>query len=112
MFGVEEQLLLTLFLVFVNAFFVAAEFAIVKVRGAHIDDLARRGSPLARFASKVVHNLDSSLAAAQLGITFASLGLGWIGAVLEDEHLDPAIAKPPSETVELRGCPLGQIGVG
>ncbi len=85
MFGVEEQLLLTLFLVFVNAFFVAAEFAIVKVRGAHIDDLARRGSPLARFASKVVHNLDSSLAAAQLGITFASLGLGWIG--------EPAVAQ-------------------
>ena len=85
MFAIEGQLLLTLFLVFANAFFVAAEFAIVKVRGAHIDDLARRGSPLARFASKVVHNLDSSLAAAQLGITFASLGLGWIG--------EPAVAQ-------------------
>jgi len=85
MLGIEWQILLTLFLILINAFFVAAEFAIVKVRGAHIDDLARRGSPLARFASKVVHNLDSSLAAAQLGITFASLGLGWIG--------EPAVAQ-------------------
>ncbi len=85
MFGIEWQLLLTLFLVLTNAFFVAAEFAIVKVRGTHIDDLARRGSPLARFASRVVHNLDASLAAAQLGITFASLGLGWIG--------EPAVAR-------------------
>lgn len=85
MFGIEGQLFLTLFLILANAFFVAAEFAIVKVRGAHIDDLARRGSPLARFASKVVHNLDASLAAAQLGITFASLGLGWIG--------EPAVAQ-------------------
>jgi CBS domain containing-hemolysin-like protein len=85
MFGIEGQLFLTLLLVLANAFFVAAEFAIVKVRGAHIDDLARRGSPLSRFASKVVHNLDGSLAAAQLGITFASLGLGWIG--------EPAVAQ-------------------
>ena len=85
MVGVEWQLFLTVCLIFANAFFVAAEFAIVKVRGAHIDDLARRGSPLAGFASKVIHNLDTSLAAAQLGITFASLGLGWVG--------EPAVAQ-------------------
>ena len=92
MFAIEGQLLLTLFLVFVNAFFVAAEFAIVKVRGSHIDDLARRGSPLARFASKVVHNLDASLAAAQLGITFASLGLGWIGEPAVAQIIEPVLS--------------------
>ncbi|MGE0823193.1 MAG: hemolysin family protein [Candidatus Binatia bacterium] len=85
MFGLESQLFLALFLILTNAFFVAAEFAIVKVRCSQIDDLARRGSPLARFASKVVHNLETSLAAAQMGITFASLGLGWIG--------EPAVAR-------------------
>ena len=78
MLGVELPLLLTLCLVLVNAFFVATEFAIVKVRSAHIEDLARRGSPLARVARKVINNLDTSLSAVQLGVTFASLGLGWI----------------------------------
>lgn len=93
MLGIEWQILLTLFLILVNAFFVAAEFAIVKVRGAHIDDLARRGSPLARFASKVVHNLDSSLAAAQLGITFASLGLGWVGEPAVAYVVEPVLSS-------------------
>src|SRR5262245_11859914 len=85
MFGVDWQLALTALLILANAFFVAAEFAIVKVRGAHIDDLARRGSPLAQVARRIIHNLDASLAAAQLGVTFASLGLGWVG--------EPAVAK-------------------
>jgi CBS domain containing-hemolysin-like protein len=85
MFSIEGQLVLTVFLLLANAFFVAAEFAIVKVRSARIDDLARRGSPLANVARKIIHNLDTSLAAAQLGVTFASLGLGWIG--------EPAVAR-------------------
>src|SRR5262245_6161363 len=89
MAGIEWQLFITVCLIFANAFFVAAEFAIVKVRGAHIDDLARRGSPLAGFASKVIHNLDASLAAAQLGITFASLGLGWVGEPAVAQVLEP-----------------------
>jgi CBS domain containing-hemolysin-like protein len=64
MLSIEWQLVLTLFLLLTNAFFVAAEFAVVKVRGAWIDDLARRGSPLANVARKIIHNLDASLAAA------------------------------------------------
>jgi len=89
MFSIEGQLILTIVLLLTNAFFVAAEFAIVKVRSARIDDLARRGSPLASVASKLVHNLDTSLAAAQLGITFASLGLGWIGEPTVARLLQP-----------------------
>jgi CBS domain containing-hemolysin-like protein len=83
-----------------NAFFVAAEFAIVKVRGARIDDLARRGSPLANIAQKIIHNLDASLAAAQLGVTFASLGLGWIGEPAVAHVLQPLLSHIGLESSE------------
>jgi CBS domain containing-hemolysin-like protein len=91
MFAIEGQLLLTLFLIFANAFFVATEFAIVKVRSAHIEDLARRGSPLARFACKVINDLKGSLSAVQLGVTLTSLGLGWVGEPAVAQILEPAL---------------------
>ncbi len=73
-------------LVFLNGFFVAAEFAMVKVRSSRIDALALEGNNLsARFASGILNNLNAYLSACQLGITLASLALGWIG--------EPAIAK-------------------
>ena len=72
------NILLTLFLVLLNGLFVAAEFAIVKVRTSQIQ--VRTGQNLAaRVAESVIANLDAYLAATQLGITLASLGLGWIG---------------------------------
>lgn len=72
------EILLTIFLVLLNGFFVAAEFAIVKVRISQIQ--VKAGSSFtARIAESVVGNLDGYLAATQLGITLASLGLGWIG---------------------------------
>ncbi|MBL7873842.1 MAG: HlyC/CorC family transporter [Cyclobacteriaceae bacterium] len=71
------EILATLFLVFLNGFFVAAEFAIVKVRSSQI---ALEKGTLAKEAAKaIVSNLDGYLAATQLGITLASLGLGWVG---------------------------------
>lgn len=73
------ELFLTFFLVFLNGFFVAAEFAIVKVRSSQIEVQAGRGKMLARTAKSIVGNLDAYLAATQLGITLASLGLGWVG---------------------------------
>ncbi|MCS7037116.1 MAG: hemolysin family protein [Saprospiraceae bacterium] len=73
-----SDLLLTAFLVFLNGFFVAAEFAIVKVRASQIQ-MRAGSSAVARIAESVVGHLDSYLAATQLGITLASLGLGWIG---------------------------------
>jgi CBS domain containing-hemolysin-like protein len=73
------QILLAFFLVFLNGFFVAAEFAIVKVRESQIELKARKGSKLAKLAKKITQNLDTYLSATQLGITLASLGLGWIG---------------------------------
>lgn len=73
------DILLTLFLVFLNAFFVAGEFAIVKVRASQLELRIREGSKLAKVAQNIVEHLDAYLSATQLGITFASLGLGWIG---------------------------------
>src|ERR1700761_5200647 len=70
---------LTLFLVLLNGFFVAAEFAIVKVRGSQIEIQLKSGSRMAKVARSITQNLDGYLAATQLGITIASLGLGWFG---------------------------------
>jgi CBS domain containing-hemolysin-like protein len=73
------KLLFTFFLVLLNGFFVAAEFAMVRVRGSQIEIKAKAGSRTAKVARGLMHNLDGYLAATQLGITLASLGLGWAG---------------------------------
>ncbi|WP_152619333.1 hemolysin family protein [Cohnella kolymensis] len=78
------DLILIAFLVFLNAFFVAAEFAMVKARGSRIDTMVQEGHKRAKIAAHVMDNLDAYLSVCQLGITLASLGLGWIG--------EPAIA--------------------
>ncbi len=70
---------LTVFLVFLNGFFVAAEFAIVKVRSSQIEIQAKSGSQVAKVTKNILHHLDAYLAATQLGVTLASLGLGWVG---------------------------------
>ena len=73
------DLFLTFLLVLLNGFFVAAEFALVKVRSSQIDLLAQKGSKRAKVAQQLVEKLDSYLSATQLGITLASLGLGAFG---------------------------------
>lgn len=78
------NLLAIAFLVLMNGFFVSAEFAMVKVRGSRIEALVEAGNKKAVYASNIVNNLDAYLSACQLGITLASLGLGWLG--------EPAIA--------------------
>ncbi|MBI5324219.1 MAG: HlyC/CorC family transporter [Ignavibacteriae bacterium] len=70
---------ITLLLVLLNGFFVAAEFALVKVRSSQIELKIRTGSGIARITQHLTDNLNSYLSASQLGITLASLGLGWIG---------------------------------
>jgi CBS domain containing-hemolysin-like protein len=72
-------LLLAIALVFLNGFFVATEFAIVKVRPTRIQELLAQHRPGAKAATQLTRNLDGYLSATQLGITLASLGLGWIG---------------------------------
>jgi len=73
------KILFTLFLVALNGFFVAAEFAIVKVRSSQIEVRTGLNKSLSNTAKSIVGNLDAYLAATQLGITLASLGLGWVG---------------------------------
>ncbi len=66
-------------LVIANGFFVATEFAIVKVRATRLDEMVKAGERRAAAARNVVEHLDEYLSATQLGITLASLGLGWLG---------------------------------
>ena len=91
--NVALGLLAVVFLVLLNGFFVATEFALVKVRPTRIDELARKGSPLARQARRLVQHLDAYLSATQLGITVASLGLGWIGEPVFARILDPLVRR-------------------
>jgi len=79
-------------LVALNAFFVASEFALVKVRGSQLDTLVDEGNLRAIFAKHVRAHLDAYLSATQLGITLASLGLGWIGEQFLARMLQPAFA--------------------
>ena len=73
------KIILTIFLVLLNGFFVAAEFAIVKVRSSQISTTKGASKKLVNTARIVTNNLDNYLAATQLGVTLASLGLGWVG---------------------------------
>lgn len=73
------DIFITFFLVFLNGFFVAAEFAIVKVRVSQLEMKVKEGNRFAILSKHIVSHLDGYLAATQLGITLASLGLGWIG---------------------------------
>jgi CBS domain containing-hemolysin-like protein len=73
------DILITFLLVFFNGFFVAAEFAIVKVRASQLELKVQDGNRFAIVAKRIISRLDKYLAATQLGITLASLGLGWIG---------------------------------
>nr|WP_144352711.1 hemolysin family protein [Sporomusa termitida] len=83
---------LVLFLVLLNGFFVAAEFAMVKVRSTQIDTLLQAGNMRAKYAKRLVDHLDAYLSACQLGITLASLGLGWIGEPAIARLLEPMLA--------------------
>ncbi len=91
-------ILITVALVLLNGFFVAAEFAIVKVRHSQIEVLAREGKGAAQLSKKILNHLDGYLAATQLGITLASLGLGWIG--------EPVVSKIIIKIMDALGLQL------
>ncbi|WP_138477178.1 hemolysin family protein [Dyadobacter bucti] len=92
------QVLITLVLVLLNGFFVAAEFAIVKIRASQLEQKAQEGNKMAILSKQIVSNLDGYLAATQFGITLASLGLGWIG--------EPVVSKVLIGGMELVGISL------
>lgn len=92
---------LAFFLVLLNGFFVAAEFALVKVRPTQIDPHVKAGDRKAKIARHMVTHLDAYLSATQLGITLASLALGWIGEPAFAWLLEPLIMKIPGATPAL-----------
>jgi CBS domain containing-hemolysin-like protein len=91
-----------LILVLLNGFFVAAEFALVKVRDTQLSPLIAEGSRAARVTRRVLANLDASLSACQLGITLASLGLGWVGEPVFAALLTPVLDLLQIESETLR----------
>lgn len=93
----STSLIVIVVLLTANAFFVAAEFALVKVRMMRVENLAKEGGLSARLTLKIKQNLEPYLAACQLGITMASLGLGWVG--------EPAVAKVLEPLFHSMGMP-------
>jgi CBS domain containing-hemolysin-like protein len=85
------SLFLAAFLILANGFFVAAEFALVKVRSTQLDVRAAGGDRLAALARSILNHLDAYLSATQLGITLSSLGLGWVGEPVMERLLAPAL---------------------
>jgi CBS domain containing-hemolysin-like protein len=99
--GLLLKFMLVLLLVLANGFFVAAEFAIVKVRSTRIARLTKEGNRRAKAAEKVVTNMDAYLSATQLGITLASLGLGWVS--------EPAVARVIEPTLQWVHLPAWMV---
>ena len=96
------RLLAVFGLVFLNGFFVAAEFAIVRIRETQLAPYENRGSKRAKVARRMLKNLDAALSATQLGITLASLGLGWIGEPVFAALLEPAMGWFKIESAEVK----------
>jgi CBS domain containing-hemolysin-like protein len=92
------DIFITILLVSFNGFFVAAEFAIVKVRASQLESKVKMGNRVAILSKHIVSHLDGYLAATQLGITLASLGLGWIG--------EPVVSKIIIKIMELSGLTI------
>ncbi|MDM5299276.1 hemolysin family protein [Bacillus pumilus] len=84
---------LVILLIAATAFFVATEFAIVKIRGSKINQLIESGDKKAIHVQKLITNLDEYLSACQLGITITALGLGWLGEPTVEYFLHPIFEK-------------------
>lgn len=85
------NIFIILFLLFVNAFFVAAEFSLVKVRKTRLEQLCNEGNSNAKKAMKLVNDVNRMLAAAQLGVTIASIALGWVAESTIVQIIEPII---------------------
>lgn len=94
-------ILLLIILIALNAFFVAAEFAIVKVRYSAVEADASAGRSIAQTSQKMLDRLDAYLSAAQIGITLASLALGWVG--------EPIIADILQAAMRFAGLPISDL---
>ena len=91
MTSIATQILIALLLLAANAFFVAAEFALVKSRGFRVKAMVERRQFGARLVRDIMGNIEAYLACCQLGITMASLGLGWVGEPTVAALLEPVL---------------------
>lgn len=87
--GIGLNLFLFVLLIALTAFFVATEFAIIRIRGSRVDQLVLEGKKNAAAVQRVTSNLDGYLSACQLGITITALGLGWLGEPTVEKLLLP-----------------------
>ena len=92
---------LTVLLVLANGFFVAAEYAFVRIRKTQLDELAQLGSVRARLAANLVGKLDQYISASQLGVTLCSLAIGWIGEPAVAALIGPLFLWLPNPFLEL-----------
>src|SRR6185295_12424437 len=98
-------LLLAVLLLLLNAFFVLAEFAAVRLRGSRTRELVKEGAKRAGLVEQIQSRLDEYLSVCQLGITFASIGLGFVGEPIVTELLERSagLSSPMARTVALTG---------
>ena len=93
LFWTTLSIVLVVFLVLANGFFVASEFALVAVRKSRIETLAAEGNKTATRLLDLLNNLNAYISATQLGITLASLGLGWVGEPAVAGLLEPVLIR-------------------
>ncbi|MFD1513362.1 hemolysin family protein [Halomarina rubra] len=102
------RIALALFLVVLNGFFVAAEFSLVRLRSTTVDTMVSEGRPSAGIVKEATDNLDDYLAVCQLGITLASLGLGWAGEPAIAALIDPVLGEYlPESSVHTASVAIG-----
>ena len=103
------RLLGVLVLVLVNGFFVAAEYALVSVRPTRVEELLQQRRPGARAVKKALDRLDRFIAATQLGVTVASLSLGWLGEPALSGLLEPVLSLLPAAWMGVAGRTVSAI---
>ena len=89
------NLFIIVLMIFLTAFFVAAEFSLVKIRKSRLETLEKENNKRAKLALNIVNHLDSYLSACQLGITLTSLAIGWVGESTMHSILAPLLSYVP-----------------
>src|SRR5579871_6569981 len=92
-------IVIAILLVVLNGFFVGAEFAVVKARPTRIEELVRSGSRAAKVVKRIHRHLDAYLSATQLGVTLASLALGWVGEPAVAQAIEPWFGRSGAHTI-------------
>jgi CBS domain containing-hemolysin-like protein len=103
------NILLAIFLLFANGFYVASEFALVKTKRFRMDAMAAEGRFGAKLSQEILNNVEAYLACCQLGITMASLGLGWVGEPTVAAIIEPILIPlgMPEQAVQLTAFLIG-----